>query len=275
MTSNGFWRLERPARGNAGSSIPFLYRAAMHLAAVGGAVLVLAVAPGVLLGQASELQLTPDRVSLEVGKRQAIYAAAYDRQGNIVSSAVIAFSSSDTTVATVSKKWPDEVRVEVVERVPVAWTNTDTGWTRRAIDGVALPSEEEPTTELPHVDMTELAEVAAATSPDMLAALEFVAALAPGLEDGAVVHMHEGELWAEVSGFSIRLGRADEMTEKALSLAGLLRQQIPEGSVIVMIATTNPSVLTPSGAAAAAAAEQASQQSSEDASNDDGETSDD
>lgn len=176
--------------------------------------------------------------------------------------------------ATVSKKWPDEVRVEVVERVPVAWTNTDTGWTRRAIDGVALPSEEEPTTELPHVDMPELAEVAAATSPDMLAALEFVAALAPGLEDGAVVHMHEGELWAEVSGFSIRLGRADEMTEKALSLAGLLRQQIPEGSVIVMIAPTNPSVLTPSGAAAAAAAEQASQQSSEDASSDDGETSD-
>jgi hypothetical protein len=63
------------------------------------------------------------------------------------------------------------------------------------------------------------------------------------------------------------------MTEKALSLAGLLRQQIPEGSVIVMIAPTNPSVLTPSGAAAAAA-EQASQQSSEDASSDDGETSD-
>jgi uncharacterized protein YjdB len=103
LTGNGFWRLQRPAGCNAGSSIPFIYRAAIHLAAVGGAVLLLAIAPGVLFGQASELQLTPDRVSLEVGKRQAIYAAAYDRQGNIVSSAVIAFSSSDTTVATVSK----------------------------------------------------------------------------------------------------------------------------------------------------------------------------
>lgn len=179
--------------------------------------------------------------------------------------------------ATVSKRWPDEVRVEVVERVPVAWTNTDTGWTRRAVDGVALPSEGEPTSELAHVDMPELADVAAPTSPDMLAALEFAAALDPGLDDGAVVHMHEGELWAEVSGFSVRLGRADEMTEKALSLAALLREEIPEDSVIVMIAPTNPSVLTPGGAAAAAAAaEQTSDEtSSEDASEDAGETSDD
>ncbi|HET9260658.1 MAG TPA: FtsQ-type POTRA domain-containing protein [Acidimicrobiia bacterium] len=159
---------------------------------------------------------------------------------------------------TVSKHWPNEVRVEVVERVPVAWTNTEIGWTRRAVDGVALPSEGEPTTEMAHVDMPELADVAAETSPDMLAALEFAAALAPGLEAGAVIHMQEGELWAEVKGYAVRLGRADEMTEKALSLAALLREEIPEGSLIVMIAPTNPSVLTPSAADAAAAATQTS-----------------
>lgn len=174
--------------------------------------------------------------------------------------------------ATMSKRWPDEVRVEVTERVPVAWTNTDVGWTRRAVDGVALPSEAEPTAELAHVDMPGLADVAAETSPDMLGALEFVAALEPGLDDGAVVHMREGELWAEVAGYPVRLGRADEMAEKALSLAALLREGIPEGSVIVMIAPTNPSVLTPSGAAAAI---QEAQASSEESSGDEEEPPDD
>lgn len=174
--------------------------------------------------------------------------------------------------ATMSKSWPDQVRVEVVERVPVAWTNTDIGWTRRAVDGVALPSEGEPTTEMAHVDMPELADVAAGTSPDMLGSLEFVAALAPGLDDGAVVFMQDGELWAEVSGYSVRLGRADEMAEKALSLAALLDEGVPEGSVIILIAPTNPSVLTPSGAAAAAAA---AEQASADSADTDDETADD
>ena len=63
---------------------------------------MLALAPAGLEAQAAELQLTPDRLTLEAGRRQAIYAAAYDRQGNLVTSADIALSSSDTTVATVS-----------------------------------------------------------------------------------------------------------------------------------------------------------------------------
>lgn len=103
FAGNGFRRSTPEARRGQGSSTPFLYRDARYTGGVGGAVLVLALAPGILFGQASELQLTPDRLTLEAGKRQAIYAAAYDRQGNIVTSAAIAFSSSDTTVATVSR----------------------------------------------------------------------------------------------------------------------------------------------------------------------------
>lgn len=154
--------------------------------------------------------------------------------------------------ATVSKHWPDEVSVEIVERVPVAATNTEGGWIRRAVDGVALPADTELEAGMARIDMPEMADVAAPTSPDMLAALEFLAALDHGLHEGTVVSNQDGELWAEVSGFPVRLGRADEMTEKALSLGALLSQDIPEGSVIVMIAPTNPSVLTPTGAAAAA-----------------------
>jgi hypothetical protein len=64
---------------------------------------LLTVAPGGAAAQAIELQLTPDRLTLEAGKRQAIYAAAYDRQGNIVTSAGISFFSSDTSVVTVTR----------------------------------------------------------------------------------------------------------------------------------------------------------------------------
>ena len=50
---------------------------------------------------ASELQVTPETMTLGVGQKQTIFAAAYDRQGNLISSAKFAFWSSDTLVAKV------------------------------------------------------------------------------------------------------------------------------------------------------------------------------
>jgi uncharacterized protein YjdB len=63
------------------------------------------VVPGRLVGQtASELQVTPETMTLGVGQKQPIFASAYDRQGNIISSARFTFWSSDTTIARVSKE---------------------------------------------------------------------------------------------------------------------------------------------------------------------------
>jgi uncharacterized protein YjdB len=50
----------------------------------------------------TEVQLTPETMTLGVGQRQPIFAAGYDRQGNLVPSAKFAFRSSDTTIARVS-----------------------------------------------------------------------------------------------------------------------------------------------------------------------------
>lgn len=147
--------------------------------------------------------------------------------------------------ADVDKHWPDRVTVAVVERTPVAWTNTESGWTRRAIDGVALPSAPEPDEGMARVDMPGLADAAAETAPDLLGALEFIEALPTDLRERTVVTAHEDELWATVVGYQVRLGRGVEMREKALTLDALLEQPIPEGSVLVLIAPTNPSVMTP------------------------------
>jgi uncharacterized protein YjdB len=51
---------------------------------------------------AIEVQVTPETMTLGVGQKQPIFASAYDRQGNIISSAKFVFWSSDTAIARVS-----------------------------------------------------------------------------------------------------------------------------------------------------------------------------
>lgn len=53
---------------------------------------------------ANELQVTPETMTLTVGQKQPIFAAAYDRQGNLIPSAKFTFRSSDTTIARVTRE---------------------------------------------------------------------------------------------------------------------------------------------------------------------------
>ena len=62
-------------------------------------------APTPLAAQAAnEVQVTPETMTLGVGAKQPIFAAAYDRQGNLIASAKFTFWSSDTTIAKVSRE---------------------------------------------------------------------------------------------------------------------------------------------------------------------------
>ncbi|HEY7821515.1 MAG TPA: FtsQ-type POTRA domain-containing protein, partial [Acidimicrobiia bacterium] len=56
----------------------------------------------------------------------------------------------------VRRLWPNEVTVEVVERTPTAWVRTEDVWTRRAVDGVGLPSEPDPGEDMAWIEMSEL-----------------------------------------------------------------------------------------------------------------------
>lgn len=145
----------------------------------------------------------------------------------------------------VSKDWPKNVAIRIDERVPVAWTLTSDGWARRAHDGVAVPSGAEPDDKFARIEMPELLSDGAVDSPLMLGALEFVGALDAGLRSGSTLTVHESELWATVDGFQVRLGRPVEMAEKARSLGALLQENLAAGSVLILIAPTNPSVQEP------------------------------
>ncbi len=61
--------------------------------------------PGAAVAQSAlEVQVTPETMTLAVGERQPIFAAAYDKRGNLIASARFAFRSSDTTIARVSRE---------------------------------------------------------------------------------------------------------------------------------------------------------------------------
>jgi hypothetical protein len=138
--------------------------------------------------------------------------------------------------------WPQTVVVRVEERAPSAFVETDEGWGLYAIDGVRLATAPDPDPAMPWVEIGGVVATAEPT-PELLGSLEFAANLTEELRPGAKLRTEAGgELWAEVGGYQVRLGRPVEMGEKALSLAALLREQPPEGSILTLIAPTNPAI---------------------------------
>jgi cell division protein FtsQ len=147
--------------------------------------------------------------------------------------------------AVVELDWPGRVSVRVEERVPVAWLSTGEGWGWFAVDGVQLASKPEPDPALPWIDLGPDTGADEDSRP-VLGALEFAAALPQELKEGARVRFEgDGELWAEVAGYQVRLGREVEMTAKALSLAALIREQPAPGSILTLIAPTHPAISPP------------------------------
>lgn len=147
--------------------------------------------------------------------------------------------------ARVDRDWPDEVVVQVIERVPVIWVQSAEAWSWRAIDGVAVPGPDGPDEASPRLIASGMLESDLDQSLLVEGAAEFVESLPEGLSRGLTLEMQDGELWADIEGHTVRLGRPVEMEAKALSLGALLREDLPEGSTLILVAPTNPAVVMP------------------------------
>jgi cell division protein FtsQ len=212
------------------------------IVAVIGSVVWLALSPALSVGQVTA-------VGIVQSSTHGVLAEQGVRAGTpmilIGPSRVEAALEEDPWVATanVVLHWPDTVIVEIEERTPVAWVETQGGWVRRASDGVALPSSPAPDDTLARVHLPEVTEEEAASHADVLGAVEFVAALPEELRLSALLTTEaNGEIWAEVAGYQVRLGRPIEMTAKALSLTALLRESPDPESTLTLIAPTHPAV---------------------------------
>jgi cell division septal protein FtsQ len=147
--------------------------------------------------------------------------------------------------ARVHLNWPDEVVVRVSEREPVAWFNTSGGWRWRDIEGVALPGPETPDPAMAQIQLPGLDDRDADVSPVVLGAAEFVDNLPERLHESTVLSVVEGEVWATVQGWEVRLGRPVDMAEKARSLVALLDEPLPEGATLILVAPTHPAIDAP------------------------------
>jgi uncharacterized protein YjdB len=70
---------------------------------VGLALAPSAIAAATQAQSISEIQVTPETMTLGVGQKQALFAAAFDARGNLMASAKFSFWSSDTLIARVRK----------------------------------------------------------------------------------------------------------------------------------------------------------------------------
>jgi hypothetical protein len=68
------------------------------------AAILLTVPPAAATAQTvAEVQVTPETMTLALNQRQPLFAAAYDRQGNLVATAKFTFWSSDTLIVRVMR----------------------------------------------------------------------------------------------------------------------------------------------------------------------------
>lgn len=147
--------------------------------------------------------------------------------------------------AQVKVVWPRSIEVLVVEYIPIARVRSGETWVVASSQGVVLARGESLVE--PFVDI----DVGSADPGDeigdklVLGALEFVASLPVEFKGGLVVAAAESELFATVTGRSVMLGATTDMAQKAVTLAVLLEEVIPEGAIINLVSPLRPAVVNP------------------------------
>lgn len=155
---------------------------------------------------------------------------------------------ADPWVARVgmSRQWPDRILVEIVERNPAAVVECSGGTVLADPDGVILPVPDPSVESLgriitPGLPCEELAsDLGARMALDFLVELPARISASSSLSRGV-------EGWeAIVAGYVVRLGAAENGTEKARALEAVLANPPEPGSIITLVAPTRPAVLPPS-----------------------------
>ncbi|HKX75550.1 MAG TPA: FtsQ-type POTRA domain-containing protein [Acidimicrobiia bacterium] len=140
--------------------------------------------------------------------------------------------------AEVVLRWPQTAEVYLVRRPPVAWAPRGASWARIAEDGTVIDLAPAPDQTLPLIQL----EVDSRPSPELIGALAFVAELSVQSGVPIEVRVQTGELWAQVAGVEVRLGRPVDMEAKARALLALFSSGLSEETTVNLIAPTRPAL---------------------------------
>ncbi len=150
--------------------------------------------------------------------------------------------------ASVERRFPDRVEIQIAERWEVAVVSTAQGWRTISDDGHIMSS----VPELP----PGLAQVGAgvawaspeeeAVSEAMLGVVEFLAALPDEILGRTIISADGGVLAADIDGHRVRLGTPTLMAAKAAALAAVLDDERLAGDAIIdLVAPSRPAVSNP------------------------------
>ena len=159
--------------------------------------------------------------------------------------------------ASVHRRFPDRVEIEIEERVEVAVVPAADGWKTVSDDGRIMTSVSEPPAGLALVGpgVGFAGPGGETVSSTMMGVVAFVAALPDGIAATTTIKTADGELMAEVGAHLVRLGDPSNMAAKAAALGALLADgRLAPDAVIDLIAPTRPAVSSPVAAESAASA---------------------
>ena len=150
--------------------------------------------------------------------------------------------------ASVRRRFPDRVEIEIEERFEVAVFPAGDGWMTVSDDGHIMTPVPEPPAGLAVVGpgVGFAGPVGTTVSTAMMGVVEFVAALPEGLAATLTIEAADNELIAGVGAHRVRLGDPSNMAAKAAALGALLADgRLAPDAVIDLIAPTRPAVSTP------------------------------
>ncbi|MDX2343442.1 MAG: FtsQ-type POTRA domain-containing protein [Acidimicrobiia bacterium] len=147
--------------------------------------------------------------------------------------------------AQVRVVWPRSIEVAVVEYVPVAHVAMGSTWLVCSSQGAVLAVGQNLVEPLVRIEASTLTPGEVIEDPLVLGALEFIGALPIELKEDLVVDSVNGELVGTVAGHEVILGSTREMSQKAVTLAVLLEQEMDADASINLVSPLRPAVTNP------------------------------
>ena len=147
--------------------------------------------------------------------------------------------------ASVHRRFPDRIEIQVTERVEVAAVPVAGAWQTISDDGHVMTTVAEAPARLARV-AADVAFAGGEVSDAMLGVVEFLAALPDEVVGRTAISPFGTELAADIDQHRIRLGAPTNMAAKAAALAAVLAdERLAPNAIIDLIAPARPAVSSP------------------------------